>query len=95
MERPKNGWKLNKHSFSKMIVWFKDGNIRTFYSLDWKSKYSNFRDPRIGLGRFKNLIAKYGVKAGTIEIYDQESGEIIAKYYEGIEVGIEKETEQE
>lgn len=95
MERPKNGWKLNKHSFSKMIVWFKDGNVRTFYSLDWKSKYSHFRDPGIGLGRFKNLITKYGIKAGTIEIYDLESRKIVAKFYEGLEVGIENEAEQD
>ncbi len=90
MDRPKNGWRLNEHSFWKMIVWFKDGNIRTFYSLDWKTKYSGFRDPRIGLARLKNLTTKYGVKAGTIEIYNMESGAIIAKYYEGLEVAIEK-----
>ena len=36
----KKGWKLGQDSFTKMIVWFKDGNVRTMYSIDWKHKLS-------------------------------------------------------
>lgn len=86
MSTPKNGWKIDIHSFSKMVVWFKDGNIRTFHSYDWKSKYSKFRDSNIGLHRLKSLARKYGDRANTIEIYDKATGAVLFKYFEGSEV---------
>lgn len=89
MERPTYGWKLNKHSFSKLIVWFKDGNIRTFYSIDWKNKKSLYRDQEVGLDRLRNLVRRYGARAKSCEIYDLDSGRIIAKFLEGTEVGID------
>ena len=85
-DKQKKGWKLGMDSFSKMIVWFKDGNTRTFYSLDWASKYSKIRDQEIGMTRLKRLVAKYGARANTVEIYDLGTGGIIAKYFEGVEV---------
>lgn len=81
----KKGWKLGQDSYSKMIVWFKDGNIRTMYSIDWKHKLSRTRDRDIGLKRFRKKIQEYGALAGTIEIYDVASKRRIAKYYEGIQ----------
>ncbi|MDW3191998.1 MAG: hypothetical protein R8G66_06525 [Cytophagales bacterium] len=89
MERPTYGWKLNKHSFSKLIVRFKDGNIRTFYSIDWKSKKSQYRDREVGLDRLRNLVKKYGPMTKNSEIYDLDSGNIIAKFLEGNEVSID------
>lgn len=81
-EIPVKGWKLQQHSFSKMIVWFEDGNIRTRYSIDWKHKYSQ-RDRAIGLNRFKQKIAEYGTRACSIEIYDLRTNQIIGKFYKG------------
>lgn len=78
-------WKLGQDSYSKMIVWFKDGNVRTFYSLDWKHKVSKTRDKTIGIERFHKLIKKYGALAGTIDIYEKETGQLISRFYEGIE----------
>ncbi len=86
---PKGGWKLKRDSHYKMIVWFKDGNVRTMYSLDWRHKYAP-RDKTIGINRLKKKIADYGVKANTIELYDVGTGAIIAKYYEGVDVGLDE-----
>lgn len=90
---PKGGWKLGRDSFSKMICWFKDGNIRTMFSIDWRHRYSKRRDRLIGLERFRKKIAEYGAKANTIEIYDKASGNKIAKYYEGTELTLDDEDE--
>ncbi len=83
MDKPPKGWRYKVHSFSKMIVWFQDGNVRTFYSLDWKSKYSRHRDRTIGFKRFESLMDKYGRKARMVEVYDLTSGEVIFRYHEG------------
>ncbi len=83
------GWKLGQDSFTKMIVWFKDGNVRTMYSIDWKHKLSKTRNKETGLERFRKKIKQYGPLAGTIEIYDKETGLRIEKYYQGIPKPIE------
>ena len=85
-EVPKGGWKLIRDSFSKLIVWFKDGNVRTFYSIDWKHRYSKQRDQNIGLARLRKKLSEWGSKADTAEIYDKTSGSRIAKFFEGTEV---------
>ncbi len=81
-------WKLGRDSFHKLIVWFADGNTRTRYSIDWKHKYSKTRDPQIGLNRLYKMIAEWGAKAKTVEIYKNEygtkSGEVIERYFNGI-----------
>ncbi len=80
---PKKGWKLGDDSSMKMIVWFKDGNVRTMYSIDWKHKFSKQKDPTLGLERFRKLVKKYGILAGTIAVYDKATGELLEKYYQG------------
>lgn len=81
----KKGWKLGQDSATKMIVWFKDGNVRTMYSIDWKHKFSKSKSKELGLQRFRKKIKEYGALAGTIEVYDKVTGLRIAKFYEGIE----------
>jgi hypothetical protein len=83
------GWKLGQDSFTKMIVWFKDGNVRTMYSIDWKHKLSKTISKETGLARFRKKIKEYGPLAGTVEIYDKTTGLRIAKFYEGIEKSLE------
>ncbi len=80
---PQSGWKIGRNSFSKMICWFRDGNIRTMFSIDWKHKFSKSRDRNIGLNRFDKKIKEYGTKAQTIEVYDKESGKRIGKFIQG------------
>lgn len=82
----KDGWKLKKDSETKMIVWFADGNIRTFYSIDWNYKHSKTKKREIGLARFFKKIDEYGQKAVTVEIYELATGKRIAKFCKGIEV---------
>ncbi len=82
-EIPKGGWKMGRDSFSKMICWFKDGNIRTMFSLDWRHRYSRRRDRQIGLDRFHKKITEYGARAGVVEIYDKQTQEKIGRYFEG------------
>ena len=90
---PQGGWKLGRDSFSKMICWFKDGNIRTMFSIDWRHRYSKIRDREIGLERFKKKITEYGTKANTIEIYDKATRKKIGKYYEGDELSLGDEND--
>ena len=92
--KPKNGWKLVRDSFTKLIVWFKDGNIRTFYSMDWKHKHSKFRDRTIGITRLKKLVCRWGNKASTAELYDTTTGQQIARFFEGVEIKSDKEKDQ-
>ena len=90
-ERPKGGWKLKRDSFTKLITYFKDGNARTWYSLDWKHKFSKTRDRNMGMARHHNRLAKWGNLCGTAEIYDTTTGKKISKFYEGAEVGMDDE----
>lgn len=82
---PKGGWKLKEDSFSKLAVWFQDGNKMYQYSLDWRHKYSG-RDREIGIARYKKSIAKWGSRAKSIHIYDLTTDTLIGKYYEGVEI---------
>ncbi len=92
MQQKKKGWKLGQDSKTKMIVWFKDGNVRTMYSIDWRHKLSKTKSRETGLTRFRKKIKEYGPLAGTIEIYDKATGQRIAKFYEGNEMNINAET---
>ena len=86
------GWKLKTDSSTKMIVWFKDGNVRTFYSLDWKHRLSKQKDREMGLARFRKKIQQYGSLADGIEIYEKDTGICIEKYYEGVRQPIHEKT---
>ena len=83
MATPKGGWKLKQDSLSKLLVYFKDGNARTLWSLDWKHRYSKFLDSSLGLSRLRKKVSEYGTKADVAIIYDKDSGKEIEKYYEG------------
>lgn len=79
----KKKWRLKTDSLYKMIVWFKDGNIRTMYSMDWKHAYSPKKDPAIGLARLHTLIKRYGTLANRAEIYSIITKKRIASFVEG------------
>ena len=83
MVAPTGGWKLKQDSLSKLLVYFKDGNVRTLWSLDWKHRYSKFLDQSLGLIRLRKKVTEYGSKADVAIIYDKVSGKEIEKYYEG------------
>ena len=83
MAAPTGGWKLKRDSLSKLLVYFKDGNARTLWSLDWKNKYSRYLDRNLGLSRLRKMVKDYGVKADVAIIYDKATGQEIEKYFEG------------
>lgn len=89
-QKQKKGWKLGHDSFNKMIVWFKDGNVRTMYSIDWKHRYSESTDKALGMARFRKKIKEYGSLAGTVEIYEKATGNLIEKYYQGVAMPLTK-----
>ncbi|MFC4636085.1 hypothetical protein ACFO3O_19405 [Dokdonia ponticola] len=76
-------WAIPMDSYSKMIVWFLDGNIKTFYSLDWATSHSHSKERAIGLQRFHNKITEFSPRAKKIKIYDLASGRMIAHYESG------------
>ena len=86
MTLPKGGWKLKRDSLSKLLIYFKDGNVRTLWSLDWKHKYSKNIDRDTGLTRLRKKVSDYGPKADVAIIYDKLSGRVIEKYFEGTPV---------
>ncbi|MBT3302016.1 MAG: hypothetical protein HOD63_04705 [Bacteroidetes bacterium] len=83
MDAHKEGWKLKRDSLSKLLIYFKDGNVRTLWSLDWNHRYSKVIDRNIGIARFHKKIMEYGSKAGVAIIYDKHTGKEIEKYFEG------------
>lgn len=67
-------WKLGQDSYHKLVVWFADGNVRTLYSIDWRSKFSPQRDMQLGLNRLHKRITEWGSKALVVEIYENGHG---------------------
>ncbi len=78
----KKQWKLGRDSFSKLLLYFKDGNARTFYSLDWRHRYSKERNKELGLQRLRKIIEKHKAKIKTALIYDVQSGSEVVKHGE-------------
>ena len=86
---PKGGWRLQTDSLSKLIVWFKDGNIRTLYSIDWRNRHG-LRDREIGLRRLRKKIFEYGIKAKISIIYDVQTRDLLERYVDGVETIIKR-----
>lgn len=82
MNAPKGGWKLKIDSNSYLRIWFKDGNVRTLYSLDWRSKYSVY-DTELGFSRLRKKISDYGSLANGIILYSNDTKEPLEEYFEG------------
>lgn len=79
-------WKLKQDSFTKCISYFADGNTRTFHSLDWTNKYSKHRDRQLGLDRLRKLIHIWGAKSNVAILYDNETGNELERYEQGIKI---------
>jgi hypothetical protein len=86
MNVPTGGWKLKRDSLSKLLIYFKDGNVRTLWSLDWKHKYSKILDRNLGLFRLRKKVTEYGSQADVAIIYDKKTGKEVEKYFEGNKV---------
>lgn len=78
---------LSDNALTKCIVWFYDGNIRTFYSFDKTHKRST-PEITVGLRRFdKMLMQHFKGRWETAIIYENKyKGTEIAKYKNGVRV---------
>lgn len=83
MRRSKSLWKIPNDSYSKLVVWFKDGNVRTFYSYDWKHPRAKSKNKTLGISRLKALVRSYGKNAAVAHLYDISTGNLIQRFYEG------------
>lgn len=70
----------------KALVYFTDGNKRTFYSRDFSHERSKTRNPLLGFSRLEKMIAKFGKKAKTAIIYNNSNNQAQAKYKFGLKV---------
>lgn len=77
MRRP---WRLGTDSATRLVVWFQDGNIRSFYSLDWRSPHSRQKNPRLGIRRLHTLALRYLPHMKCAILYDQATGAEICRY---------------
>jgi hypothetical protein len=89
MKAPEDGWKLGRDSHSKLIVYFKDENKRTFFSIDWNWPFGE-RSVEIGLGRLKRMIRKFGNRSRWAGIYNTKTREMLHQYRNGLEIEIKK-----
>lgn len=76
----------DKEASFKAVVYFKDGNSRTFHSYDFPHKNSKERKPVLGFDRLEKMILKFGNKVETAIIYSRENNKEHAKYKEGLKL---------
>lgn len=65
-----------------MVVYFKDGNNRTFHSRDHRLKHTG-PDKDLGINRLKKLAHGWKAHIQCAIIYDNVSGAELYKYKEG------------
>lgn len=70
----------------KALVYFTDGNKRTFYSRDFSHERSKNRRPELGFARLEKMIIKWGKKVETAIIYNNSNNQPQAKYKFGLKV---------
>jgi hypothetical protein len=73
-------WKLKDDSLTYGDFTFKDGNVRRFYSIDWKSKYSKERNRELGLQRLYKLISKHSTQLVRVRICENLTNTILERY---------------
>jgi len=78
---------LSQSALTKCIVWFYDGNICTFYSLDKKHKRSR-KNKELGIQRLeKMLMNRFKGKWETAIICENKvNGNELIKYRDGVRV---------
>lgn len=79
--------RARREAHSKCIVWFYDGNVRTFYSLD-KTHAKAKPNPALGIRRLeKMLLETFKSKWETAIIYENKpDGNELVRYKRGVRV---------
>lgn len=71
-----------QRSLSKAIIYFKDGNVRTFFSNDRNIRTGAIRG-QLGINRLSKMIQNWGERIETAIIYNNKNGKEIAKFRNG------------
>ena len=76
-----------KEALSKCIVWFYDGNVRTFYSRDKNHKKAE-PNQALGIRRLERMLMEtFKAQWETAIIYENKSrGKLIAKFKRGVRI---------
>ena len=72
-------WKLKRDSLSKLLLYFRDGNARTFYSLDWQHSLSAVQNRELGLVRLRRLYQRHKAQVKKAIFYDNQTREELEK----------------
>lgn len=81
-ERTDAGNKLVNEAMTKVIIYFLDGNTRTFHSRD-RLRTGGMPDKQVGINRLKKMVYGWKSKVKNAMIYDLHTGEELFKYKDG------------
>jgi hypothetical protein len=74
-------------SLSKCIIYFKDGNKRTFKSRDKSHNNAKHQNEDLGIRRLQRMIeVTFKGQYDTAIIYSLTSGEELIKYKDGVKI---------
>lgn len=80
-------FKIGKDSLSKCVIYFKDGNARTFLSRDWTHKDAKQLNENLGIRRLERMLTvTFKGTYDTAIIYSRTTGNEIAKYKDGVKL---------
>lgn len=82
-QRTAKGEKFAAKALTKCIVYFLDGNSRTWHSRDYRGSNPK-ADRELGLTRLKNWCIKNSSSIETATIYDNVTGEELYKFRKGV-----------
>lgn len=80
--RSQNGQKLVASSLTKAVIYFVDGNSRTFHSRDF-ARNNSVPSKQLGINRLKKYINDVSPRVEAAIIYDKESDQEISKFKNG------------
>ncbi|WP_161889279.1 hypothetical protein [Pontibacter russatus] len=81
-KRSPKGESFVQKALTKMIIYFSDGNSRTFHSRDYRMKHTA-PDKNLGISRLKKYALGNKQFIDTALIYDNKSGEQLFKFRDG------------
>jgi hypothetical protein len=73
---------MAENSLTKAIVYFKDGNKRTFHSRDL-ARTDAVPNRQLGISRLRKMVYNWKEAVETAILYDNRTGEEVMKFREG------------
>lgn len=81
-ERTESGEKFASNAAYKMIIWWLDGNVRTFYSREFKNNRRVMTDI-VALSKQKAYAYREKTKIDIAIIYDNQTGLELHRFKDG------------